>query len=1147
MNDASLTDQDLPSAWIPGSTVLGDFLVERPLGAGGFGRVELVQSQHSGQRYAVKRILVNDPLAQGKFLTEAQRWIGLPPHDHIVACRFVRTIGRELAVFTEFVPGGSLADRIDSGRLLEAGVDPALCQIVDIAAQSAWGLDAAHAMGLLHLDVKPANILISEAGIAKITDFGLATTRERSVQEIVQMERIFDYVAGGTEVDEATREVFKSVLRRHLSSSRADETIEGRPEGATSAYASLEQAEGRTVGRGADIWSWGLVVLEMFAGGRIWPSGTLAAPALERVARGGGTGLAEMPPFVHDLLRRCFKDDPADRPRSLREAADELTAGLEQVYGQPLRQRAPARPSVSDEPQIYQRLLISGGRWEDPRAWLDFAYRSAGLDPEQAVRFWPAGTDQPRAMALADLGAFLEARRVLEPVASRGSDELKFGLARLHSMIAMVQRRVGDMLAAIENYRRAAEIDEKLDSEDARVDLMIILGHLSIALRETGDTNEAITAAGRAVTLASQLPEGTEFRGYLGAALQTKANALPPGQEQLDLFRAAVAEYEAAGDENGVVKGLSAEAAGLEQAGRRQEAELVWRRVDSMLDTLISSGHRDLRVTKAQVLFNRAVQADLQPTGVEYATRAATLLTELVERDGMYELVRDLGKMWFMIARHHEQEGRLQEAVSAYRRARLAFEDAVLRDGQSKLAPDLAQACDHESTLVASLGDQAEAVRLAERAVTMWMRIAQLDDAATWQSELAEAHAKLAGMLRETGDLPGARRNVEEALTLLDRPHNQLNSTERVYLAAAQTEMAAVERGEGDPAAAARRLQLALDIIGADAREASVRARAIVLLRLGNALTDLQKFEDAIAAFDASIAQAESSQTIRTRSGTATEARHGRINALLKFGDYDQAVAAAEESLNRYADLVSDGRVDLRKEEARLRAALGQALFQRGDLPGAIAAWKDAGPVLAQSGGDNGAAAARVLAQQIDELQGLLTTTSADVPARVDMLGEELASATRLSQHGQIKDASFLLENSLATGLALCRIAATDALLELCGQIGGAAGVTAMHSGRDAAAIRAFDTAAQCYRNLSERHQRAESIDRWCGEQVGIALIHRLRGDQAGAESVLQHAEAVLDEIHPVSSAARLARMRRTLDKIGAFADDPPTGPTSDG
>jgi serine/threonine protein kinase len=1142
MNNPVLSDHDLPSPWVPGSTVLDEFLVERPLGMGGFGRVELVQSRHSGHRYAVKRILLNDPLVQGKFLTEARCWMGIPPHDHIVACHFVRTIGRELAVFTEFVPGGSLADKIDSGQLLAGSTDPALYRIIDIAAQSAWGLDAAHAMGLLHLDVKPANILLSDNSIAKITDFGLATTREQSVQEIVQTEAVIDYIAGGPDADEATREVIKRILRGQFAAARADESIEGRPGGATSAYASLEQAEGRTVGRGADVWSWGLVLLEMFAGGRTWPSGTLAAPVLERVAR-SGTGPVEMPPFVHDLLRRCFRDDPADRPHSLREAASELTAGIEQACGQPFRRRPPARPSVSDQPQLYQRLLVSGARWEDPRAWLDFAYRSAGLDLEQAVRFWPTSADAPRSMAIADLGAFVEARRVLAPVADQGSDELKLGLARLNTMIAMVQRSLGDEPAAIENYRRAVEIDEDLEGEDARADLVIILGGLSIALRETGNTSEAVAAADRQVSLARKLPEGAESHRYLGGALQTKANALPGTQERLDLFQAAVAEYEAAGDEDGIVKGLAAQAQELERGGRQQEAQLAWRRVDDMLDSLIGSGRRDLRLTKAAVLLNRAVA--LGSEGDRYAADAATLLGELVGKDGFYELTGELGTANFVLAQDREVQGKPQEAVSAYRAARLAFEDAVLRDGRTELAHDLAQAYDHESTLVALLGDDAEGVRLAEQAVAMWTRVSGLDDVSVWRRELAEAHTKLAGMLRFSGDIPGARSHAQEALTLLDRPQDSLRGLDSVYLAHAQTEMAAIERAEGDPAAAAARLQRAFDVIADDPDEEAIHARATILLRLGNALTDLRSFEDAVAAFDESIEQAEGAQRMRTRSGMATEARHGRVNALLQFGDYDHAVAAAEESLNRYAGMIADGRADLRGEQARLRAAMGQALFLGGDLPGAIAAWKGAGPVMAESGGNDGALAARQLARQVDELQDLLSVTPADVPERIDTLREEYASATRMSQAGEVRGASILLENYLATGLALYQVVATDALLDLCGQIGLAVGVTAMHSSRDAAAIRGFDLAAQCYRTLYDRFHRPVGIDRWCDAQVGIASVLLIRGDQAGAESVMHEAEPVLDEIDPAASAARLARMRHALDDL-ARSLAAPNGGTSD-
>ncbi|HEX3963983.1 MAG TPA: hypothetical protein VHZ03_46285 [Trebonia sp.] len=140
MNDGVLSDHDAPSPWVPGSVVLGEFFVERPLGRGGFGRVELVQSRHSGHRYVVKWVLVNDALAQARFLTEAR----------------------------------------------------------------------------------------NEDGIAKITDFGLTTTREQSVQEVVQAEVILDYIAGGPDVDEATREVIKRTLKGQFATGVA-ETIEARP------------------------------------------------------------------------------------------------------------------------------------------------------------------------------------------------------------------------------------------------------------------------------------------------------------------------------------------------------------------------------------------------------------------------------------------------------------------------------------------------------------------------------------------------------------------------------------------------------------------------------------------------------------------------------------------------------------------------------------------------------------------------------------------------------------------------------------------------------------------------------------------------------------------------------------------------------
>ena len=252
-------DQGVLATWEPGTVVFGEFVVERHLGSGGFGRVDLVRGQRSGQPYAVKRVLIDDPLARGRFLAEAQRWIGLPAHENIVACHFVRNVGQELAVFSEFVAGGSLAGETASGRLLADTADP-LYRIIDIAVQAAWGIDAAHAMGLLHLDVKPGNILLTADGTAKITDFGLASTRERSAREVYETEAVLDYLAG-PDADEDRRDLMKGILRPLIFAQKAEETIEGRAEGVTVAYASPEQAEGRrwaaalTSGAG-DSWSW---------------------------------------------------------------------------------------------------------------------------------------------------------------------------------------------------------------------------------------------------------------------------------------------------------------------------------------------------------------------------------------------------------------------------------------------------------------------------------------------------------------------------------------------------------------------------------------------------------------------------------------------------------------------------------------------------------------------------------------------------------------------------------------------------------------------------------------------------------------------------------------------------------------------------
>ena len=186
--------------------------------------------------------------------------------------------------------GGTLKEWIDSRKLYEGGQQESLKRILDVAIQMAWGLHYAHEQGLIHQDVKPANVLMMPDGTAKITDFGLAKARAAFGDPVV--------VGAG-----------RSIL---VSSG-----------GMTPAYCSPEQAKKQSLSRKTDIWSWAVSVLEMFAGEVTWKSGILAAEALEALLEHNGEvkDIPAIPESVATLLRRCFQSKPAERPHTLSDCA----------------------------------------------------------------------------------------------------------------------------------------------------------------------------------------------------------------------------------------------------------------------------------------------------------------------------------------------------------------------------------------------------------------------------------------------------------------------------------------------------------------------------------------------------------------------------------------------------------------------------------------------------------------------------------------------------------------------------------------------------------------------------------------------------------------------------------------------------------
>jgi len=275
------------------------------LGSGGAGDVFLARDEVLGREVALKmlgRHRESDPGLVERFEREARSTASLS-HPNVVAVHDLGELPRKDAsagggmyIVMEYVPGITLEDLIR-----ERGALPA-ATAVSIALKAARGLGAAHARDIIHRDVKPANILLSnpsggdlysgEPEVVKVTDFGIS---------------------------------------RRLSDSTLTEqnAVMG-----TAHYLSPEQALGGSVDPRSDLYSLGAVLYEMLTGRRPFESGEDESPlaVAMRHVRQDPEPLAsvdpDIPPALDRLTLRLLGKDPEERPASASELAAELEAEL---------------------------------------------------------------------------------------------------------------------------------------------------------------------------------------------------------------------------------------------------------------------------------------------------------------------------------------------------------------------------------------------------------------------------------------------------------------------------------------------------------------------------------------------------------------------------------------------------------------------------------------------------------------------------------------------------------------------------------------------------------------------------------------------------------------------------------------------------
>ena len=154
---------------------IGKYIIKGELGRGGMGAVYLAEQPGLGREVAIKELILSavaDPTALKRFMQEAQV-MARTSHPNLVQVHDLEQIGDANYIVLEFVRGKSLRDRISQGTL-------PLPQTFAVMHGVLQALDYAHKHAIVHRDMKPENVLMSEEGDVKVADFGIARLTDDS-------------------------------------------------------------------------------------------------------------------------------------------------------------------------------------------------------------------------------------------------------------------------------------------------------------------------------------------------------------------------------------------------------------------------------------------------------------------------------------------------------------------------------------------------------------------------------------------------------------------------------------------------------------------------------------------------------------------------------------------------------------------------------------------------------------------------------------------------------------------------------------------------------------------------------------------------------------------------------------------------------
>ena len=427
--------------------------IQERIGRGGMGSVYLARHRDWNLSLAVKSPrpdLLSEETDKERWLLEAQTWIDLGVHPNIVRCWFIREHEGIPLLFLDYVAGGSLKEAIEQRRWGVANWP----RVIDLAIQACDGLHHAHVSGIVHRDVKPANLLLDDEGRLFVTDFGLvklqgAEERPRSSSGHVNVAELD---AGLTSTG----------------------TVLGTPN-----YCAPEQWMQEDVGAPADLYAMGVVLYEMAVGQLPFEAGPgplglgqLLSQVLSEEPPKPSLLQPSIPPALEATILKLLAKEPRDRHSSalvLREELAEIYRNVtEKPYPRPVPKPVEAVVDVLNNKAV---SLYSLGRKNQAEKTWQQALRLDSLHPEVVYNrgwlLWRQGRHAP-----SDLTAMLRQVKVTYPrgavhcgMAHLLGGEAELAEQNLDASLTEVEasgdssvwRYLGDARMALERFAEAAK------------------------------------------------------------------------------------------------------------------------------------------------------------------------------------------------------------------------------------------------------------------------------------------------------------------------------------------------------------------------------------------------------------------------------------------------------------------------------------------------------------------------------------------------------------------------------------------------------------------------------------------------------------------------------------------------------------------